>query len=303
VSANRQILDIKGQVKRIPAVGWMIAAALLILSLLILLHSWSQSRSGVSPIEILLGTPSGSPRDVTIVSQDGVTVYMPANATELDGTLSIAVAAPSLLLVADDTEWNVLKVVKVEFRNPDGMSLPNVFFSEPLEICFHLAEEQWQAFSESPDSFRVQHYADRSYPPGWEVLPQVTYPDRFMLCGQAKELSLFRLAVRVPAVLPVTGGIVAPVQAREENPSSSTNASQDGPADPAPAIQPQPTVAPAVEPPAERPAKDEDKEKKDEDKGNQGKGDEKKDEGTDTGDKGQGNDEGKGKDKEKKKGP
>lgn len=298
---NRQILDIKEQVKGIPAVGWMIAAALLVLSLLIVLHSWSQSKNGVSPIEILLGTPSGSPRDVTVVSQDGVTVYMPANATELDGTLSIAVAAPSLMLVADDTEWNILKVVKVEFRNSDGMSIPNVFFSEPLEICFHLAEEQWQAFAESPDSFRVQHYADRSYPPGWEVLPQVTYPDRLMLCGQAKELSLFRLAVRAPAVIPVTGGIVAPVQAREENPSTSTNASQDSPEDSAPAIQSQPTDAPAVEPPPERPDKDEDKEKKDEDKGNQGNGDEKKDKGNDKGD--QGNDEGKGKDKEKKKGP
>jgi hypothetical protein len=257
VITNKLIFRIKEVVPGIPRVGLIIAAFLLVLVSMILLHQWSQSRNSVSPIEILFGAPPAPARDARVFSQDDVTIYMPSDATELDGTLFIAVAGPNLSLVLDDIRWFLLRVATVEFRSPDGRTLSGVSFSAPVEICFQLTEEQWQAYTEKPDSYRVQYYADLMSPPRWEALPQSTYPDRFQLCGQTHDLSVFGLAVQAQPGIPVTGLIAAlpptaasqPAQARDRrgtNYSSDTSALQVIPS--AAPTQLQPTDPPPAEP-------------------------------------------------------
>ena len=263
---NRQISDIRGQVARIPKLGFIIAAFMLGLVILIVIHSGSKKI--ISPIEILLGNPQGPSRDAIVVSQDDITIYMPPNATDLDGTIFFAAAEPNLSLIADETEWILAKVVRVEFRRPDGALVPDISFSEPLDICFDFAEDQWQVFTENPDSYRIQYYADQKTPPRWEILPQFTYPDRFQLCGQTHKLSVFGLAIQADAGIPVTGltttlapaAVLPPVQVRERrerDSSGNARAPQVIPTNPPPTSIP-PTQPPAVtdSPPTELPATD-----------------------------------------------
>lgn len=282
--------------------GVIIAAVLLVLAILMLLHS--RSENVVSPIEILLGTPQGISSDTKVFSQDGVTVYMPPGATELDGRISIATAQPDLSLVADNSGWIIPKVVKVEFWSLEGAPLRDISFSKPLEICFDLTEEQWQGYSQKPEAYRIQHYAAQQSLPVWKTLPLVTYPERFQLCGQTYKLSLFGLSIQAEAGIPITGfttsmppaAALPSIQTSERRdrnnsggadtaqviptnpPPTQVPAAQGSPEDPPPtqppAIQPQPTDPPPAEPPPADPPKEE-KEKEDKepkDKSDEGKG-------------------------------
>lgn len=312
MSTDRQFANIKEQVTRIPRVGVIIAAVLLFLAILILLHS--RSENIVSPIEILLGTPQGITSDTKVFSQDGITVYMPPGATELDGRISIATAQPDLSLVANDSGWITPKVVKVEFWSLEGAPIRDISFSKPLEICFDLTEEQWQGYSQTPQAYRIQHYAAQQSLPVWETLPLVTYPERFQLCGQTYNLSLFGLSIQVQAGIPITGFTTSmpPAAAlpsfqtrerRDRNDSGGADTAQLIPTNPPPTqppvIQPQPNDPPAAEPPAADPPKEE---KQKEDKSDEGKGNDNKEQ--DKADEGKGNDnKGKEKDQKDKKEP
>jgi len=270
MSANRQFLNTERPVVRVPKLGSIVAAFILSLILLILAHSWSQSKHLVSPLEILLGTPQAPAREPVEISRDDVTVYMPASATELEGTLSIAVAQPDLVLVIQNIKWIVPKVVHVEFLRPDGALVPAISFSEPLEVCFTLAEDHWQAFMQDTGAYQVRYYADQQNPPGWQSLPQVTHPDRHQVCGQTGKLSMFGLAIRAQVGMPVTGltaGLaqllaVPPTATRQhrDRDSSAASAPQVVPTDPPatqpPVAQPQPAEPPVKDPPADPPAKD-----------------------------------------------
>jgi hypothetical protein len=280
MSTNRLFLDIERRLVRIPKVGVIMAVFIVSLVILILSHVWSQSKNLVSPIEILLGAPpTVAPREATEISQGDVTIYVPANATELEGSLSLAVAWPNLLLAAESTKWMIPEVVSVEFRRPDGVFVPDVSFSEPLEVCFTLAEDHWQAFMQDPEAYQVQYYADQQSPSRWQSLPQVTHPDRFQLCGQTNKLSMFGLAIQAKVGIPMTGLtagfiqalLIPPPATREhrDRDTSATTAPQIIPTDPPtnvpatqpPVVQPQPTDPPPAEPavvnpPADPPVKD-----------------------------------------------
>lgn len=264
---NRQFVNADRQGNRIPKVGFIIAAFMLILAILIILHS--RSKDAVSPLEILLGTPQGLSSDVKVFSQDGVTVYMPPGATELDGTISIATAQPDLSLVADDTSWIIPKVVKVEFLSLEGAPIRDISFSEPLEICFDFTEEQWQGYSQNPEAYQVRYYAAEKSLPGWETLPLVTHPDRSQVCGQTYRLSLFGLSIQAEAGIPVTGfttsmppaAVLPSIQTserREGNNSNNSGVSQVIPTNPPPTnippTQPPAQVVPTNPPPTQPPA-------------------------------------------------
>jgi hypothetical protein len=164
--------------------------------------------------------------------------------------------------------WILLRVVTVEFQSPDGRTLSGVSFSAPVEICFQLTQEQWQAYTKEPDSFRVQYYAELMSPPRWEMLPPSTYPDRLQLCGQTHDLSVFGLAVQVQPGIPVTGLIAAlppaaanqPAQAHDRrgtNNSSGASALQVIPSAAATQIPPtqlRPTDPPPAEPDVTEPS-------------------------------------------------
>jgi hypothetical protein len=275
MSANRQSLNTERRWVRLPKLGLIIAAFILSLVILILAHSWTRSKHFVSPIEILLGTPPAAvSRKATEISQGDVTVYMPANATELDGSISISVAQPNLLLAVENTKWIIPEVVSVEFRRPDGVFVPDISFSEPLEVCFNLAEDHWQAFMQDQEAYQVQYYADQKNPSRWESLPQVTHPDQHQLCGQTYKLSMFGLAIQVKVGIPVTGLtaglaqalLIPPAATREhrDRDTSTTMAPQviatnpptNSPATQPPVVQPQPTDPPPAEPPVVNPPVD-----------------------------------------------
>ena len=284
MSANRQFLNTERPLVRVPKLGLIVAVFILSLILLILAHSWSQSKHFVSPLEILLGTPQVPVRESVEVSQDDVTVYMPANATELEGSLSIAVAQPDLVVVVQNIKWIIPRVVHVEFLRPDGALVPAISFSEPLDVCFTLAEDHWQAFMQNMGAYQVQYYADQQNPPVWKSLPQVTHADRHQVCGQTTKLSMFGLTIRPQVGIPVTGitaGLVQllavpPIATREhrDRDSSATSAPQVISTNPPTQVAPKdpPVVQPQVkDPPADPPAKDNGK--KDQPPGQQQKND------------------------------
>jgi hypothetical protein len=246
--------------------GLIVAAFFLGLVLLILAHSWSQAKHFVSPLEILLGTPQAPfkpGREPIAVSEGDVTVYMPANATEQEGSLSIAVAQPDLVLVVQNVKWLVPRVAHVEFLRPDGALLPAISFSQPLEVCFTLAEDHWRAFTQDTGAYQVQYYADQQSPPAWQSLPQVTHPDRHQVCGKTDKLSMFGLAIRAQVGIPVTGitaGLAqmllpSPIATREQRDrdTSAASAPQSVPTNAPPQVAPtdSPANQPADPPPAE----------------------------------------------------
>ena len=186
-----------------PSLPVIIVAFMIVLAALMMLHQRSRAENVVSPIEVLLGTPPGPSGEIQTITQGPVTVYVPPEATTEPGSINISLASPSQALVADDSGWNRAYVVNVEFRNPDGITLPEISFNEPVEICFNLTQQEWQMFMAQTDAYQVQHFDEQATPPAWVMLPEKTYPARRQLCGQTTHLSLFALANNLE--LPATG--------------------------------------------------------------------------------------------------
>ena len=177
-----------------PSLPVIIVAFMIMLAALMMLHQRSRAENVVSPIEVLLGTPPGPSGEIQTITQGPVTVYVPPEATTEAGSINISLASPNQALVVDDSGWNRAYVVNVEFRNPSGTTLPGISFNEPVEVCFNLTQQEWQAFMAQTDAYQVQHFDEQANPPGWVMLPEKTYPARRQLCGQTTHLSLFALA-------------------------------------------------------------------------------------------------------------
>lgn len=266
MSTNRHFTHIERQRSRVPNLTVIVVVFMVVLAGLMMLHQVSRSKNIVSPIEVLLGTPQGPSGEIRAFNQDPVTVYMPPDATTKAGTISISLASPDQALVADDTGWVRPQVVNVEFRNPDGTPLPDIAFSAPLEICFELTAEQWREFRAQTDAYQVQYFASQADPPGWEVLPQNTYPARRQLCGQTTHLSLFSLATKleVPMTGPTSPSLTTtlvptrtpvqpdPTRQRRRDGASSESDLLPAPvsptATPVPPTNPPPTQAPTQQP-------------------------------------------------------
>ena len=210
----------------------VIVAFMIVLAGLMMLHQRSRAENVVSPIEVLLGTPPGPSGQIQTITQGPVTVYLPPDATTEAGSINISLASPGQALVADDSGWNRAYVVNVEFRNPSGNTLPGISFNEPVEICFNLTQQEWQAFMAQIDAYQVQHYDEQANPPAWVRLPEKTYPARRQLCGQTAHLSLYALATKLE--LPVTAptsinpGFGTIVPTRTSIPSNPTRDRRDG---------------------------------------------------------------------------
>lgn len=202
MSTNRQYVDVERRRTRVLSLPVIIVAFMIVLAALMMLHQRSRAENVVSPIEVLLGTPPGPSGEIQTITLGPVTVYVPPDATTEAGSINISLASPSQALVGDDSGWNRAYVVNVEFRNPNGMTLQEISFNEPVEICFNLTQAEWQAFMAQTDAYQVQHFDEQANPPGWVMLPEKTYPARRQLCGQTTHLSLFALASNLE--LPVT---------------------------------------------------------------------------------------------------
>jgi hypothetical protein len=261
VSTKRDLATINNRRSRVPNLPVIIAVFMALLMGLMFLHQVSRSENFVNPIEILQGTPRAAADKLSTITQDDVTVYVPPDATTQPGTITIAAAQPDLMMVTDNTEWMLHKVANLEFQTPNGL-FPDISFSQPLDICFSLTEQQWQEFSVQPGIYQVRHYMEEANPPYWEVLPQTTYPNQRQVCGQSYKLSAFALAIRVDTQVPVTGPTMmsnmvptrTPIQAvptreRRRDGASSESVLNPVPTNPPP-TQPQATNPPPTDPPA-----------------------------------------------------
>ena len=266
MSTNKDLVNINNKKSRVPKLPVIIVGFMVFLMGLMLLHQVSRSENLVSPIEILRGTPQNPSSELATISQGDVTIYVPPGATNQEGTISIAATEPDLLVVTDNTEWMLHKVASLEFQSPSGLAVPDISFSQPLDVCFRLTEAQWQEFSTQPGIYQVRHYVEDINTPHWEVLPQTTYPDQLQICGQSYQLSAFALAIRVDTEVPVTGPslISTLVPTRTSVPSVATHerrrdgASSEGvlipgstnvPPTQPPATDPPPTQVPPTNPP------------------------------------------------------
>lgn len=253
MSTDKYVRDTEGPPA--PRVAIAVIGILLVgIIILVLIQGLRQPETNGGSIEfsqatqqVLLGQP-------LTVSSDDVTVYVPPNSTNWEGTISIARGEPNLFQVAYDT-WTRSRVVIIEFSNFEGGSVPNISFFNPIEICFSLTEEQWRKFTLQPGLYQVQYYAAEKNPSVWEMLPMTTYPDKFQLCGQTYHLSVFGLATRLELEIPVTGATLtstatptptSPVQIPEPD---RNNDRERNPTPTKPPTQPPPTDPPPTEPP------------------------------------------------------
>lgn len=254
MSTNKDLANINNRRSRVPNLPVIIAVFMALLMGLMLLHQVSRSENFVNPIEILQGTPRAAADKLSMITQDDVTVYVPPDATTQAGTITISAAQPDLMMVTDNTEWMLHKVANLEFQTPNGL-FPDISFSQPLDICFSLTEQQWQEFTVQPGIYQVRHYMEAANPPYWEVLPQTTYPDQRQVCGQSYKLSAFALAIRVDTQVPVTGPTMMSniVPTRTSIPAVPTRDRRRDGASSEGALLPVPTNAPPTQPPATNP--------------------------------------------------
>ncbi len=231
----------------------LIGLLLLGATVLLVMQFFRQPVSVLQSNEVLQVAREASPDDLTVIVKDDVTVYLPSNAINREGTISITPAAEGPQLVADDEDWVRPRIVNIDFLNPEGTPVPSISFFHPIEVCFTLTPEQWQSLNQDPGTYQVQYFAEQGNPPRWEILPKLAYPDKLQLCGQTYHLSVFALAVKLQPEIPITGPSATPTP----TPTSTRTIIQPQPTrerDRTPiATQPPPTSPPPTQPPPTRP--------------------------------------------------
>ena len=147
-------------------------------------------------IEFVIATEELTTGEDLAISVSNATLYVPKDAINMVGTISITPLPPNLFSIADQNEWSRTLIVNVEYRNEKGTAYLMVTLAKPFQICFKVSDERWQNYLDRPDEYQVQYYAEGQDPPRWEPLPMLTYPERNELCGQTDHFSLFALAIK-----------------------------------------------------------------------------------------------------------
>ncbi len=150
-------------------------------------------------------------QDIT-VSVNNVTVHVPKDATNMPGSIFLIPREPNLFAAAGDLQWTRPQVVNVEYQDGKGTPYPYVVFSNLIQICFRVTEQQWRDYARRPVAYQVQYYAEEKNPPHWELLRMEANPETFQLCGQTNHLTLFALAIKLEVGIPVTGATPIPLQ-------------------------------------------------------------------------------------------
>jgi hypothetical protein len=158
-------------------------------------------------------------KDITL-GNELVTIFIPKGATDLSGNLSIIPLEANLFPEAGAAGWTHPAVVKIQFKDGNGVLAPTVNFSQPVLVCFKLNQAQMQDYEARVTAYQIQYYADSLRVPRWVPLPLYAYPDRLQLCGATNHFSIFALSVdaagsNLTYLNPVTGGT--------ENPTGSTD--------------------------------------------------------------------------------
>jgi hypothetical protein len=126
----------------------------------------------------------------------GVSVFVPEGAITTAGFLSL-VPRETNLFTRPDEGWRRPNVVNLEFYDTGGALAPNFTFTMPINICFDLDNQEWQALQATPEQFTVQFWNEESSPAEWEDLSVFPLSARGQLCGSVSHLSLFALAIQM----------------------------------------------------------------------------------------------------------
>jgi hypothetical protein len=169
----------------------------------------SSTRDG--SIEFVIATEELTTSQDRVISVSNATLYVPKDAINMAGTISITPFPPDLFSIAEQTEWSRTLVVNVEYRNEAGTPYPLVTLSKPFHICFKVTDERWQDYLSRPDEYQVHYYNEEQEPPGWEPLPMTANPERNELCGETDHFSLFALAIKKSgSTIPITSSNPTP---------------------------------------------------------------------------------------------
>ncbi len=170
------------------------------------------SSTHTGSIEFVQVTQQVVPNQDIIIGVNNATLFVPKDATTVPGIISITPREPNLFSNVSEKGWVRSPVVNVEYWNGEGTPYPQVSFAIPVQICFKITNELWQAYIQHPDEFQVHYYAEDVKPTRWDPLPLTAYPDRLQLCGETSHLSIFALAIKQKTVIPSTGATPTLVQ-------------------------------------------------------------------------------------------
>jgi hypothetical protein len=206
-------LDMPEAEPKVPKFAIIVIILLMVGVIALILLIGSQrpdSSTQAGSMEFTIVTQQVTSGDDIVIGVNNATLYLPAGAVDVPGSLAIFPREPNLFTVSTDTNWARPLVVNVEFRDEAGKPVPHITFTKPAEICFKITEERWQDYVQHPDEYQVQTYAEEKDPPLWEPLNMVTYPERSQLCGQTDHFSLFALATKPETTIPLTGPTETP---------------------------------------------------------------------------------------------
>lgn len=245
----------------------LIVALSVSLLFLVLFQRFAPLGMGRPGVDLVQATQAFIPGQAMTITDENVTIYVPKDSVNLPGTISIASREPNLFPVAAQPEWTRPQVIEVLFLNTQGTPVPNIVFANPAQVCFKLTPQQWKDFTKRTDAYQVQYYAVENNPRTWQTLPMATDSSKSLLCGQTTHFSIFSLAIRQDAGIPVTGLTLTPtlssaatrerrVPEQRDVPPAGVNTSipvptQAQPTNPPPT--PVPTDVPPTEPPPTEP--------------------------------------------------
>jgi len=193
MSVNNHVVILK---KAAPVPKFAIAAMVILVASIFAMIMFMRSKPASSQETV--------PGKDLVIGVDDATLYVPKDVAVLAGVISISSLEANLYPAAGE-DWIRPQVVNVQYLNRDGVPYLNVVFSKPVLICF-MIKERWQDYTEHPDEYQVQYYAEKQDVPGWVTLPMSVNSDRYQLCGESGHLSTFAVAMKPLKDIPITGG-------------------------------------------------------------------------------------------------
>ena len=200
----------------------VLVVSVVVLVLLIGLQRPDSSTQAGS-MEFTIVTQEVTSGEDIVIGVNNATLYLPAGAIDVPGSLAIFPREPNLFTDSNDQKWARPLVVNVEFRDAEGKPVQHITFTKPAEICFKITKDRWTDYTRHQDEYEVQTYAEEQEPPAWEPLSMVTYPERSQLCGQINHFSLFALATKPETKIPLTDPTETPVPTQPSDNSSGDN--------------------------------------------------------------------------------
>ena len=221
-------LEMPGEEARVPKFA-IVAIILLVAGIIVLVvligSQQPDSSTQAGYVEFGIVTEELTYDEDLVVGVNNATLYLPGDAINIAGSISIFPRAPNLFSPPGETKWIRPLVVNVEFRDVQGKPVQHITFVKPAEICFKITKERWEDYTRHPNEYEVQTYSEEKDPPIWEPLTIVTHPDRSQLCGQTDHFSIFALATKPDTTIPLTEPTLTPDPSQEPSNDSPNNQS------------------------------------------------------------------------------